>query len=97
MHLLTSPPVQVLRRISRKLGLNRLVGALIHRSDYEHHFSTAMLKAIQAGDIIWDVGANIGYYTKQFSELVGVSGRVFGFEPSHENFERKGRGAARAV
>ena len=94
MHLLTSPPVQVLRRISRTLGLNRLAGALMNRTDYEHRFSAAMLGAIRAGDIIWDVGANIGYYTQQFSDIVGESGKVYAFEPSHENFQHLKAAAA---
>ena len=33
-----------------------------------------------------DVGANVGHYTKRFSELVGATGRVIAFEPIPETF-----------
>src|SRR4030065_2139701 len=41
---------------------------------------------ISEGDWAIDVGANVGHYTKRFSELVGVSGRVIAFEPVPETF-----------
>jgi FkbM family methyltransferase len=41
---------------------------------------------ISPGDWVIDVGANIGQYTKQFSELVGEGGRVIAFEPVPETF-----------
>jgi len=40
------------------------------------------------GGIIWDVGAHIGFHTLNFSELVGQSGRVVGFEPNPSNRQR---------
>jgi hypothetical protein len=36
---------------------------------------------------ILDIGANIGFYTKVFSELVGSSGSVHAFEPDITNFK----------
>ena len=41
---------------------------------------------ITAGDWVIDVGANVGHYTKRFSELVGPTGRVIAFEPVPETF-----------
>ena len=38
------------------------------------------------GDCVWDVGANIGYYTRSFSEKIASNGTVFAFEPSPVNF-----------
>ena len=43
-------------------------------------------KLIKAGDWVIDVGANVGHYTKRFSDLVGSSGRVIAFEPVPETF-----------
>ncbi|GAA3978100.1 FkbM family methyltransferase [Allohahella marinimesophila] len=39
---------------------------------------------IKPGDWVLDVGANVGHYTKRFSELVGTGGRVVAFEPVPE-------------
>jgi hypothetical protein len=39
------------------------------------------LSAVRAGDTVFDVGANTGYYTVLFSHLVGRRGCVHGFEP----------------
>ena len=41
---------------------------------------------IRPGDWILDVGANVGHYTKRFSELAGASGRVIAFEPTPTTF-----------
>ncbi len=42
---------------------------------------------LSPGDWAIDVGANIGHYTKRFSDLVGPKGRVFAFEPVPASFE----------
>jgi FkbM family methyltransferase len=42
---------------------------------------------IAAGDWVVDVGANVGHYTKRFSDLVGPGGRVIAVEPVPETFE----------
>jgi FkbM family methyltransferase len=39
-------------------------------------------KNLKEGDRVADVGANIGFYTLQFSSLVGETGKVVAFEPS---------------
>jgi FkbM family methyltransferase len=41
---------------------------------------------IRSGDWVIDIGANIGHYTKRFSELVGATGRVIAFEPVPTTF-----------
>lgn len=43
---------------------------------------------IRAGDVIIDIGANIGFFSMLFSKLVGPTGRVIGFEPMPFLFER---------
>ena len=42
---------------------------------------------LSQGDWAIDVGANIGHYTKRFSDLVGPQGRVIAFEPVPATFE----------
>ena len=42
----------------------------------------AWLRAVvQPGDVVWDVGANVGIYTILAADLVGALGMVFAFEP----------------
>ena len=41
---------------------------------------------ISPGDWVIDIGANVGHYTKRFSELVGEKGRVIAFEPVPTTF-----------
>ena len=41
---------------------------------------------IRPGDWVLDIGANVGHYTKRFSELAGAQGRVAAFEPIPETF-----------
>ena len=44
----------------------------------------AFRRDVTAGDIVFDVGANLGAYTLLFAQWVGRSGRVFAFEPAPE-------------
>lgn len=53
---------------------------------YEYDKSRLMQQAIPPGATVWDIGANVGYYTLMFSRLVGDGGRVYAFEPSPRNF-----------
>jgi len=41
---------------------------------------------IRPGDWVVDIGANVGHYTKRFSELVEAHGRVIAFEPVPTTF-----------
>lgn len=41
---------------------------------------------VQAGDVVLDIGANIGLYTVIAAGRVGEAGAVFSFEPEDENY-----------
>ncbi|HEX9988535.1 MAG TPA: FkbM family methyltransferase [Chloroflexia bacterium] len=41
---------------------------------------------LKEGDVVLDIGANIGYYTILAARRVGPRGRVFAFEPDPRNF-----------
>ena len=84
----TSPTFIGLRNIARKTGLNRRLGGLLGRRGYEHAFDDALFAALRAGDVVWDVGANVGYYTKRFAEAAGPAGHVVAFEPFPSTAER---------
>ena len=45
------------------------------------------LRTIRKGDIIFDLGANVGYYSVLFSKLCGKHGSVHCFEPVPETFQ----------
>jgi FkbM family methyltransferase len=53
------------------------------------HYDLVLRRAIQAslqpGDVFYDVGANVGYYSLLASVLVGDEGLVLAFEPSRRN------------
>jgi FkbM family methyltransferase len=76
------------RTICRKMGiipaLHR-VRMLWHTSDYEDKFSAALLGAVRADDCVWDVGANVGYYTEQLSRRARL---VVAFEPVLDNITK---------
>jgi len=42
---------------------------------------------VQQGDVVLDIGANIGYYALLLSDLVGNKGRVHCFEPDKKNYD----------
>jgi FkbM family methyltransferase len=45
-------------------------------------------KQIKPGDVVLDIGANIGFYASILSELAGQKGEVHCFEPDPKNFAR---------
>ncbi|MBJ7258065.1 MAG: FkbM family methyltransferase [Chthoniobacterales bacterium] len=42
---------------------------------------------LSEGDVVVDVGANVGFLTRTFAEFVGTAGRVFAFEPDPATYE----------
>jgi len=52
---------------------------------YEYDKQKAFSAAVRPGSVIFDLGANVGFYTLLASVLTGRDGRVFSFEPLPEN------------
>lgn len=50
---------------------------------YEPRTLRAYRRILRSGAVVADIGANIGAHTLHFADLVGDSGRVFAFEPTH--------------
>ncbi len=48
----------------------------------ERHEIKLLTRLLRPGDRVWDVGANIGYYTLIAAGLVGPRGQVVAFEPA---------------
>ena len=59
--------------ISYRLGLGRRSAA----TEYVYHLP----RLAKAGDTAIDIGANLGYYARPLSEIVGTAGRVHAVEP----------------
>lgn len=54
---------------------------------YEPLETNIIKNEIKNGDVVLDIGANIGYFTLLMANLVGINGRVFAFEPEPYNFD----------
>ena len=52
---------------------------------YEPYLQAAIRKYVRAGDVVYDIGANIGYVSLALAKQVGPRGRVIAFEPIPEN------------
>ena len=72
-----------------KLFLNKkgLALSISHYGTYEELESKIMEEKIEMGNIVVDVGANIGLHTLNMARIVGNTGQVFAFEPDPSNFE----------
>jgi FkbM family methyltransferase len=53
--------------------------------DAEPEVQSALAELIEPGQTVYDVGANIGFFTILCSRLVGPQGKVYAFEPIPEN------------
>lgn len=60
---------------------------VIYKSISERKEIQLLKEQIAKDSIVVDAGANIGFYTLIFSNLVGENGKVIAFEPDSKNFE----------
>ncbi|MDD5774435.1 MAG: FkbM family methyltransferase [Candidatus Omnitrophica bacterium] len=56
--------------------------------EYEEETVAVMRKFLHKGDTFVDIGANIGYLSTVAAGIVGVTGRVYSFEPVPGHFAR---------
>lgn len=54
---------------------------------YEPEQTELFKNVVHPGDIVLDIGANVGYYTLLFAKTVGPYGLVYAFEPDPTNFK----------
>ena len=52
---------------------------------YELPVQQALTNYLKPGDIFYDIGANVGFFSIIAAKLVGSRGRVYAFEPSPQN------------
>jgi len=83
------PPSAVLPILQGPLrGKKWIAGSLTHGcwvGSYEYKKQQALRRVIAPGDVVYDLGANVGYYTLLASVLVGDRGHVYSFEPLPTN------------
>src|SRR5829696_1262293 len=61
-----------------------LVGAPWEETPWEQSEQHVMKNTVLKGDVVFDVGANIGLHTVLLSKLAGKNGKLFVFEPNTE-------------
>lgn len=61
---------------------------MIFEGYWEYWLTRHFAEAIQPGDTVLDIGANLGYYTLLAADLVGSAGHVVAIEPNPEVFRR---------
>jgi FkbM family methyltransferase len=61
------------------------IGLNIVRGGFERSELAFIQRTIQPGQIVLDLGTNIGFFTMHMAALVGPSGKVYGFEPLSRN------------
>ena len=54
---------------------------------YEQETTIFLRNHLQRGQTVWDVGANIGYFSLEFARSVGSEGKVLSFEPHPRIFQ----------
>jgi len=55
---------------------------------YETHVQAYLARNIAAGDVVYDIGAHVGFLSLLMARLVGPWGVVHAFEPLRENVDR---------
>lgn len=62
---------------------------------FEANVSNFLINFLKEGDVVFDVGAHVGFYSMLSSELIGPSGQVHSFEPTPRTFQTLQENAAR--
>lgn len=59
---------------------------LYGRYQIEKNYEEFLLKKSVGGKVIFDIGANIGYYSIQLGRMIGQGGKIYSFEPCSYQF-----------
>ena len=65
------------------------------KGDYEQPVQQALASLARPGDVCYDIGANLGFFSILLGRLVGPTGVVHAFEPVPANADLVARNAAR--
>jgi len=58
------------------------------RGDHEPTIQSVLSSVLRRGEVFFDVGAHVGFFSLIAARLVGSEGSVFAFEPDPDNFAR---------
>ena len=58
---------------------------VVHDGNYDDPLTNFIVRVVRPGDVVFDVGANIGLFTLLMAQAVGPSGRVVAYEAAPEN------------
>ena len=67
--------------------INDITTELIFKGVHEPATTRVFKKVLRVGDVVIDIGANIGYFTLLAAQVVGWRGRVYAFEPDPTNMK----------
>jgi FkbM family methyltransferase len=62
--------------------------------DYERPIQEVLASMVRPGDVCYDVGANLGFFSALLGRLAGEAGMVYAFEPVPKNASAVERNAA---
>lgn len=80
--------VKLIPGIKMRLYFDSQLSQLIYCEDFEYRERQFLEAFLRPGDVFVDVGANIGLFTLIAARFVGVSGRVYAFEPCTKAYLR---------
>ncbi len=88
--LLRLVPDRAIVRIlqGRLRGKRWIVGSTAHGAwlgSYDQQLQTWLEERVKPGDVVYDIGANVGFFTLLASVLAGPEGHVYAFEPLPRN------------
>ena len=66
-------------------GELRLLEGLVFR---EKHSLKRLISFLHPGEVVYDIGAQVGLYTVPLAKTVGEQGQVIAFEPESQSFQR---------
>lgn len=77
---------QSLREWSFPPGMPHTTAYKMIGGTYEPEVSNAIKSILSTGSVFIDIGANIGYFSKLASPLLGADGAIYAVEADHQNF-----------
>jgi FkbM family methyltransferase len=79
------PVVEEVDGVTMSLDLQEYVQRRVFYGAYERAELALVRKLLRAGDVMVDVGANVGFFTLRAAAAVGSGGRVYALEPVPAN------------